>query len=234
LGLIVGACSSSDGALPDLAVGSDGTNGEDATLLSSQTGNGNSGNDVLANEAGDVGGDTGGAAVDGVGTTGGVTDIVGVAAVPAMQGEWTTSCLQLDSIFGQQTLSVVGARMLTELSVYSDQACTIPVSFGEVINGSTLQRNATTVPTGFTRAVSLGNAIEVNFYFEEGTVDNKPLTTDDFPGRDNYIEKVEYDIVLVQDNTLYFGDRDIDGYSGETAESRPISLNTLFIYSKLP
>lgn len=234
LGLIIGACSSSDGALPDLAVGSSGTSDQTGALLSDQSDNGNAGSDAAVTQASELSGNTAGTVTDGVSTTGGVTDIVGAAAIPAMQGEWATGCLQQDSIFIQQKLSVVGARMLTELSAYSDQACTMPVFLSEVINGSTVQRNATTVPTGLTRPVSIGNAFEVNFYFEEGTVDNKPLSADDFPERDNYIAKTEYDIVLVQNDMLYFGDSTIGGYAGDTAESRPVTLNTMSIYTRLP
>jgi len=231
LSLIIGACSSSDGALPDAFGGSGSENGTQET---DQLDGGDNGSVAGTQIADQTGGDTGGTVTDGVGTTGGGTDIVGAAAVPTMQGEWVTGCLQLGPIFSRETLSVVGARMLTELSAYSDQACTVPVLFGTVINGSTIQRNATTVPTGFTRTVSLGEAIEVNFYFEEATVDNKPLSTDAFPERDNYIEKTEYDIVLVQNDVLYFGDNNIDGYAGDSAENRPVSLNTLSIFTRTP
>jgi len=203
LSLIIGACSSSNGASPTQ---SDGASG----------------------------GDTGGDVLNGVSTTGGGTNIVGAAPVPEMQGEWGTGCLQRDSIFSQTTLSVVGARVLMELSAFSDQACTEPVLLGEVINGSTTQRHATTVPTGTTRRVSLGDAIEVNIHYEQGTVDNKPLTTSEFPGREEYLEKIEYDIVLVDGDALYFGDTKLDGYAGDSAQTRPISLNTLAIFNRLP
>jgi len=231
LSMIIGACSSSDGALPD-AFG--GTGSENSALQAGQSDDGGMGSVGSAQIADQTGGDTAGTVTDGVGTTGGGVDIVGAAAVPSMQGEWATGCLQLGSIFSRETVSVVGARMLTELSAFSDQACSMPISFEDGINGSTVQRNATTVPTGSTRTVSLGEAVEVNFYFEEGTVDNKPLTTDAFPGRDTYIEKTEYDIVLVQNNVLYFGDSTIDGYGGNSAESRPVTLNTLSIYTRTP
>jgi len=225
LSLAIGACSSSDGVTPNLSAGS---NSESDIPLTGLSDAGSA--DVFDG----AGGDTAGTVTDGVGTTGGGSEIVGAAAIPDLQGDWATGCLELGSLFRQQTLSVIGARMLTELSAYSDQACSTPVSVGVVINGSTVQRNATTVPTGNTRRVSLGDAIEVNFYFEESTIDNKPLPDNNFPGRDEFIAKTEYDIVLVQDGILYFGDTDIVGYAGDSAESRPISLNTLFTYSRAP
>lgn len=231
MGLIIGACSSSSETPLDqsLDAGSD-----IATLASVPLDDGNAGATGSAQITDPVSGDTAGILTEGVGTTGGGSDIVGAVAVPAMQGEWITGCLQRGSIFSRQTLSVVGARMLTELSAYSDQACSIPVSAGAGIDGSTIQRNATTVPTGFTRPVSLGDAMEINLYFEEATVDNKPLTTDDSSELYSYIEKVEYDIVLEQNDVLYFGDKTLDEYAGNSADSRPVTLNTLSIYTRLP
>ncbi len=234
LGLIVGACSSSSGTLFDQSVDAVG---ESTSIAAVQLDDGNAGVAGATGSAQIVdqeSGDTAGALTEGVGTTGGGTDIVGAVAVPTMQGEWITGCLQRGSIFSHKTLSVVGARMLTELSAYSDQACSIPVSLGAGINGSTVQRNATTVPTGVTRPVSLGDAFEINFYFEEATVDNKPLATDDLTESDSYFEKIEYDIALVQNDVLYFGDKTIDEYDGNSADSRPVTLNTLSIYTRLP
>ncbi len=236
LGLIIGACSSSNGALPDQSAdaGTAGNAGNESSALpAGQSDGGNTGGAEGTQIATQTSGDTAGMVTDGVGTTGGGTDIVGASAIPAMQGEWSTGCLEMGSMFSQQTLSVVGARMLTELSVFSDQSCTVPELLGAVINGSTVQRFATTVPTGTTVSIpQFGDAIEVNLYFEEGTVDNKPLTAEVFPGRDNYLEKIEYNIVLVENDVLYFGDNSINGYAGESAESRPVSLNTLVIYSR--
>lgn len=239
MSLIIGACSSSDGAAPIQSGGMDGGMGAglndgisidgDATATVDSD-NGLSGSVEIAAESG---GDTAGAMTEGVGTTGGMSDIVGAVAIPDIQGEWITRCLQQDSLFQQRTLSVVGARMLTELSVFSDQTCTIPVALSLDINGSTIQRNATTVPTGGTRTVSLGDAIEVNFYFEEGTIDNKPLTTSDFPDHHDLIKRIEYGIVLVQNEALYFGNSDLSGYVGDSAESRPISLNTLTVFNRM-
>jgi len=231
LSLVIGACSSSGGATPNQSVG---TSGEVGTSLAGLSNDDNAGIGGTSGVPAETVGDTAGAVVDGVGTTGGGSDIVGAAAVSVMQGEWVTRCLELGSLFRQQTLSVVGSRMLIELSAYSDQACSVPGSLGVAIDGSTVQRSATTVLTGNTRPVSLGDAIEVNFYFEESTVDNKPLPATDFPGRDEFIEKTEYDIVLVQDNILYFGDTTIFGYAGNSAQSRPMSLNTLSTYSRVP
>ena len=224
--LFVAACSSSDGASPNLAGGVDST-----TSVPSTSGNaGVAGTGIPEGS----GGDTGGTNTDGVGTTGGATDIVGAAAIPVMQGEWATGCLELGTVFRRQTLSIVGARMLTELSAFSDQNCTMPVSIGLSLNGSTVQRNATTVPTGGTRTVSLGEAIEVNFYFEQGTLDNKPLPSADIPGAEDFSERIEYDIVLVQGDVLYLGDSNLEGYPGTSAQTRPISLNTLFFYNRAP
>ena len=244
--LIIGACSSSSETPLDQSVdaGIDIANMATVSLDDGNAGAAGSAQNTDPINTGPInidqmsGGDTAGMLTEGVGTTGGGSDIVGAVAVPAMQGEWITACLQRGSIFSRQTLSVVGARMLTELSAYSDQACSISVSAGAGIDGSTIQRNATTVPTGFTRPVSLGDALEINFYFEEATVDNKPLTTDDPPELDSYLdiynEKIEYDIVLEQNDVLYFGDKTIDEYAGNTADSRPVTLNTLSIYTRIP
>lgn len=181
-----------------------------------------------------AGGDTVGAGPEGVGTTGGTSEIVGAAAVPSIQGEWSTGCLERGSIFSRQTVSVVGARMLTELSAYSDQDCGSATPLSADITGSTMQRNATIVPTGETRSVSLGNAVDVNFYYEEASIDNKPLPSIAFPGRDEYVEKIEYDIVLVQNNVLYFGDNTDAAYSGDSADARPITIDTLTIFNRVP
>lgn len=233
LGLLIGACSSSSETPLDQTVdaGIDIANMATVSLDDGNAGAAGGADQINTDQM--SGGDTAGILTEGVGTTGGGSDIVGAVAVPTMQGEWTTACLQRGSIFSQQTLSVVGARMLTELSAYSDQACSVSVSAVAGIEGSTIQRNATTVPTGFTRPVSLGDALEINFYFEEATVDNKPLTTGDYPEFDGYIEKVEYDIVLEQNDVLYFGDKTIEEYAGNTADSRPVSLNTLSIYTRI-
>jgi len=240
LSLVIGACSNSDGIAPLPTGGTsggmsgglnDGTNSVSAgTLEIGPADDGIAGDNAVTVGAG---GDTGGALVAGVGTTGGASDIVGAVAVPEMQGEWVTGCLQRGMQFQTQSVSVVGARMLSEIAVFSDQNCSIPASLSAELDGTTIQRNATTVPTGNTRPVSLGDAIEVNFYFEQGTVDNKPLTSTDFQS-DDLIEKIEFGIVLIHNDALYFGDSNLSGYAGNSAESRPISLNTLAVFSRTP
>jgi len=237
LSLWLWACNSSNdapanltGGVADPGVPADGAVASDATLSAEAGGE----NPASTGAIDGSGGNTGGALPDGVGTTSGGSEIVGAEPIRVMQGEWATGCLEVGPLFRQQTLSVIGARMLMEFSAYSDQECTTPASLGPVIDGATVQRSATTVPTGETRSVLLGDATEVNFYFEQSTVDNKPLTNDSFPGRENYLEKIVYGLVLVDGDVLYFGDSDIVGYDGNSAQTRPISLNTLFQHNRVP
>lgn len=246
MSLLLGACDGSGVTVPATSGGtndvaemsgaaSDSNNGT-TSAGTDDSGSSAAGNPSVegASSVDGVGGGTQGAGSEGVGTTGGASEIVGAAAVPSIQGEWLTGCLETGAMFSQQTASVVGARMLTELSAYSDQDCTIAALLSPDITGSTMQRNATIVPTGETRTVSLGNAVEVNFYYEEATIDNKPLPSIAFPGRDEYVEKIEYDIVLVQNDVLYFGDSTDTAYSGMSVDARPISIDTLIIFNRVP
>jgi len=238
MSLLLGACSSSGGASPP---GDGGDTGADSVIdpgdtLTGGTDNGNTGT-AGATDFNLTEGDTAGAttAAETVGTTGDNTDIVGAAPIQEIQGEWTTGCLDLSNgFFRTQTLSVIGARMLFNFGSFSDQECTVPMSLGVVLNGSTVQQSATTVPTGNVREVSLGNAIEVDVHFDEATVDNKPIPEQDFFGRQNFIEAVDFTIVLVQNDILYLGDSGMGDFDGETPETRPIALDFTFQYMRAP
>ncbi len=230
LSLMLGACSSSGGASPidggettGSTTSGTGADGDDST------GGGSTANSDST--AGDTAGTTTGS--DSVGTTGSGTDVVGAAAIPELQGDWETGCLEYaGGFFRSETLSVIGARMLWNFSVFRDQECTVPASLGLVLSGSTVQQSATTVPTGGTREVSLGSAQEVDFHFDEATVDNAPIPEENFLGKDAYLARIEYDIVLVQDGRLYVGNIDLEGYDGTTPETRPISLDLLGQYRR--
>lgn len=216
LSVLLSACSSSGGASPD--------RGDTGTSDGSSDGT----------TGGATGGGTTGGGATSVGTTGGSTDINGAAAVEIMQGRWATGCLELAGNFRTQTLNIIGDRMRYDFAAFSDQECTIPVLIGSDLNGSTIQQNATTVPTGETRTTAQGEAVEVDFYFEEATVDNMPIPDNAFFGRDEFEARIDFDIVFVQNDILFFGDIDSDEFNGESAQTRPIALDTFNQYSRAP
>ena len=227
--LLLSACSSSGGASP-LDGGNDGSTGGDD---SSSGDTGVSGSTDADSTAGDTAGATSGSNT--VGTTGGSTDIVGAAPIEDIQGEWSTACLEHTAgQFKRETISVIGARMLLNTAVFDDQECANPAMLNLSVSGTTIHQNATTVPTGAMRSTSLGPAAEVDFHFEDSTIDNKPLPEEDFIGKENYAAKIEYDIVRVEVNNLYRGDSSLVDYEGTTPETRPISLDLSNQFSRVP
>ncbi len=205
---------------------------------SSSTDGNSDGSDAFGeSDGGATGGSTGS---EGVGTTGGGTDILGAAAIPEIQGLWATRCLARGTIFAEETiyklqsLSVVGSRMRHESGSFSDQDCTTPIDLGLPTSGTTVQQNATTVTLNNTRTTTLGDAIEVDFHFEDATIDNKPIAEDDFDSQGHYVARTEYNIVYVSEGVLYLGDTALTGYDGSSAATRPISLDTLMQFLFVP
>lgn len=185
-------------------------------------------------------GTTGGVTTDeGVGTTGGGTDILGATAIPDIQGLWATQCLLTEGAtnegrYNVQTISVVGSRLRHESEMYSDQECTMPVDLGLPVSGATVQQLATTVSNNNFRTTTLGDAAEVDFHFEDATVDSKPLSTEGVDSLAGYAARVEYNIVLVQEKILYLGDTALAGYDGSSAAMRPISLDAVTQFDLVP
>jgi len=230
LSLVLAACSSSNGANPDSTGGSSGTSGATDGETESGSTEGMTSGDTEGSSAGT------GAGVDGVGTTGGGTEVVGAATIDEIQGEWSTGCLPFQSLYRRHTLSIVGARMRQEFISYSDQECTQPNTspIGLVLSGTSLQRNVTTVPVGGTRQVTLGDAIEVNYHFEQATLDNRLLEASEISGNDFLLAHIEYDIVLVEGDSLYIGDTSLEEYDALSPQARPIALDFNFFYSRVP
>lgn len=217
LSCMVSACSSSSGVTPSTADAGAGSN------------------------ASTEGSDTTGTSAAGTtmnGATDGDTEIEGAAPVSILQGNWATDCVIDEELFGtpyiQQSLSVNGANITTGFALFSDPDCTLPEENILLLNGTSVQTNGVTVPTGETVNVQQGAAVAVDWFLDEPTVDNAPLP-DAFRGLEGFVPEVIYDIVYVSpEDRLFFGDTDQAGRDGTTAEQRPNSLDTRFSFGRLP
>ncbi len=163
--------------------------------------------------------------------------IQGVEPVPLLQGNWATDCVldndQSGLIYSRQTLSVSGADITKEFATYSDPDCTLPQVVGVLVSGSTVQASGVSVPTNRIVDTTLGQAVAVDFHFDVPTVDNAALP-DEFIGLQGFNAEVIYDIVLVHEGKLYFGDTNLPGFAGRTPQTRPVSLLLGVSYNKIP
>jgi len=215
LGCLIGACSSSGtDALP-------GATGSTAMTDGSASGTG------TVNTEGTIG-------------TPAVVNIVGAAPVAIMQGNWETDCLDAESalqgavLFRKITLSVEGANQSGEFGWFSDPDCTVPQAVGLLLNGSSIQLSSVSVPTGETVSTDLGIAVAVNFHNAEPTIDNAPIP-DSFVGTEGFTDEVDYSLVLVIEDKLYFGDNDvIPENDGTSAQTRPTTIDLGFSYNRVP
>lgn len=162
------------------------------------------------------------------------TEIIGAAQVDVLQGLWETGCSQISPGYFQiGELSVVGPRLIWSFSLFDDQECTNPAAVNTVLSGSTIQQEATTVPTGATTQIDgFGTAVAVDFHFEQATVDNRPIPDENFLDKERFLAHIDYDIVFRQDGNLYFGDTSIEGFDGTAPESRPETLNFITTYTR--
>lgn len=214
LSCLIGACSSSGtDALPD-------TTGDTAMT------------DGPITDAGTVNaGETG--------STPAAVNIAGAAPVAIMQGNWETDCLYAESasqgavLFRKITLSVEGANQYGEFGWFSDPDCTVPQAVGLLLNGSSIQLSSISVPTGETVSTDLGIAVAVNFHNAEPTIDNAPVP-DSFVGSAGFTDEVDYSLVLVIEDKLYFGDNDVmPENNGTSAQTRPTTIDLGFSYNRV-
>ena len=218
LSCLVAGCSSSSGATPDTAYNA-GTAGETTippgTADTGTTGPGSTDAESTSNEMP-------------------ITSIAGAAPVAMIQGDWETQCMAESSLlYTKQSISVNGSNLVQELGWFSDPDCTVPQPIGFLLNGSTTQVNVVSVPTGATVSTTLGEAVAVDFYFDVPTIDYAPIP-EELVGLDGFAEEIIYDIVLVSEDKLFFGD--IDGVpekDGSSPQTRPISLDLGFMFNRV-
>ena len=158
-------------------------------------------------------------------TDGGNT-VDGAEAIAILQGEWQSDCLPDDDtgIYMINSLSVSGANFIAELATFSDPECMVPLAVGVLVPGFTSQFPGVTVPTGESVITSLGPAVEVNFVFGQVTIDNQPIPEElaEFTVQEG---EIFFDIALVDGDMLFLGDTNIVGFDGDTAETRPATLD---------
>lgn len=228
LGCMIGGCSSSGGASPAIAGGGTTATGSTTSTGSTADSSSDAGTTMTGTSDMETSGSTS------AGSTNGGTDVVGAGPIELLQGRWATNCLVDEDTGGvlylRYSLSVDGANVNREKAAFSDPDCTVPQSL--VFNGSSIQSSGVTLPTGETVTTTLGSAEAVNFFFDEATIDNAPLPSQAI-GVDGFSEEIIYDIVLVNSGRLYLGDTKLQGYSGKTPQSRPISLELGVSYGRV-
>jgi len=217
LGFIT-ACSSSGGAQPILG-SPDDTAGSTGGVTNPNIDGGTSGSD--------------GSGVSDAGSTDGGSNIGNAAPIGILQGNWSTGCLSEEglNLYTRQTVAFSGENMNYELAYFSDADCTAEETVVFNLNGHSFQRTGITVPANQSVETTLGTALAVNFHLSEATVDNQPVPSENQDQR-GYKAEVAYQIVLVDSNTLYFGDNELAGYEGTSNDNRPISLDFNFSYNK--
>lgn len=137
-----------------------------------------------------------------------------------LAGQWSRTCSAVaDSVeYSSAELNVADNVATVTESFYTDSACTTAASPAMVVTDNSLVFDDTTTST------SLGNANNVESTVESKTVDGTAAT--------DGINVITYDIMLITNNTLYFGSK-ADANNGSTEALRPQTLDQIATWSNL-
>lgn len=137
-----------------------------------------------------------------------------------LAGTWTRGCTALadSSNYSTTQLDIAdNVSTLTE-SFFTDNGCSTAASPAVVITDSSLVFDNTMATT------TLGQANLVESTVESKTIDGASDT--------DGINTVTYNIMLITNNTLYYGDTSGDN-NGSTAALRPTTLDQTYTFSNL-
>lgn len=140
------------------------------------------------------------------------------ATLEGLDGNWATGCLASsgDATFTTTTISVADNVASVTQSIFTDNACTTAATPASIVTDRSLQFD------GETSNTSLGDASNVVWTVESRTVDGTP----DSDGVNNMV----WDIMLITNDTLYFGDRS-GSNDGSTEALRPNTLDEVNIFT---
>ncbi len=135
-----------------------------------------------------------------------------------LDGTWSQDCLanSADATFSTATLTAADNVATITQSVYTDNACTSAATPAPIETQRSLVFDDTTTST------SLGDASNVEWTVESKTIDGVSDTSD--------INGTVYDVMLITNGTLYFGDRS-GGKDGTSEALRPTTLDQVNIFT---
>ena len=140
-----------------------------------------------------------------------------VMTLDGLDGSWEQGCLANpdDATFSSATLLASDNTITVTESVFTDNACSIAAVPAIIETESSLIFDGTTTTT------ALGDASNVELTVETRTIDDVSDTGD--------INSITYDMMLIINDTLYFGDKTGDN-DGSTDELQPTTLDQVNIY----
>ena len=137
-----------------------------------------------------------------------------------LDGQWNSACTAIadNSLWSTANYSVAdNVGTMTE-RFYTDNACSTDASPAITITENSLAFN------GEVSSTSLGDASQVETTAESITTDGEAVS--------DAVNTITYDIMLITNNTLYFGDKS-GAMNGSSADLRPESLDQMRTYSNL-
>ena len=140
-----------------------------------------------------------------------------VMTLDGLDGSWEQGCLANpdDATFSSATLLASDNTITVTESVFTDNACSIAAVPAIIETVSSLIFDGTTTTT------ALGDASNVELTVETRTIDDVSDTGD--------INSITYDMMLIINDTLYFGNKTGDN-DGSTDELQPTTLDQVNIY----
>lgn len=138
--------------------------------------------------------------------------------LPGLDGDWSTTCIasSVDSTYSTTDITVADNVATVTESIFTDSACTTPSTPAIIVTDRSLQFDSTTSTT------ALGDASHVTWTVESRTVDGAA----DSSGTNDTV----WDLMLIANDTLYFGDRSGDNNGSEEA-LRPTTLDEVNIFT---
>lgn len=135
-----------------------------------------------------------------------------------LDGNWISSCVESasDATYSTTTITVADNAATVSQSIYTDNSCSTPSAPANIVTERSL------VFDGNTSATSLGDASHVEWTVESRLVDGENDNTG--------VNVSVWDLMLITNDTLYFGDRTGDN-NGTTEALRPSALDEIVTYT---
>lgn len=199
-------------------------------LVSALLATGCGGNSNNSTEGAETSGDAGGSGtstpVGNTGNTGGGNSIADY------NGNWSDPCVGdgdpefgiPDSIYEVVNLSINGNTGVAETFSYMDAACSVPTDEESVI-----RYTVSFAYPGGTTNTSLGVARHINVTTEEILIDGAQPSAEVLALMQSVgAYDTEYDLILIAEGKLYFGESLSSATSGDSAATRPTEIDTEF------
>lgn len=152
---------------------------------------------------------------------------------PELQGTWNRECRPFDEdepdgSFEKSTFTVEGNDFQTNTTVYQDSGCTTELTRGFLQAGSSFQTYGTLGRPAGSAETPMGTAAFIDLSTDRHTIDNQPIIAS---LQGFFQPETGYSIVVVNGNQFFLGDES-GGQDGESAASRPTSLDTDRLYTR--